>query len=1190
MCRCLKYLLIFMTACLLAAASSQAAIDRTWTNALLDQVFESAGNWSPTDPLGADDNYYINVADDLTCPIVGGLVTTGKVLVGVNPGPGKLILNSFSNLTVNDAEIVIGGVGSAADRSYLVMNSYTVLYHEMPLGASSEFNIGRGGLGRLEMSGGAEVYGDSGSMFVGNQVGNGQLYLTGVNTSVTMRYGILDVGNGVGSIGNVTLDNSAKMNLVGCKIGDGGQGTLTINAATTVTNTGTSKDIEIGCAGGTGTLTINGGTLTQSGGSIRIGGSNDTPNSSGELVMDGGTVNLSSNTTVIGGYNGNSGTVTMTNGAAYNQTAGSNFYLGYNGTGTAKVTMVGDSAVNANKTTISSAVPFRVGNQCTASLEIGKYSVLKASSYITLGGGNSGTGNGTIKMTDDAQIGMSGSRSILVGEFGTGTIDMSGTSSIAIADGATYTGDLEVGKRKNATGYLLMSDSAAINLPGRNVFLGYGGTGSLTMNESTLGLTAAGLRVGTSYVETAGTDEYRGDGTFTLNSGTAAFSSGVIGVAATYGTATVADATIAPNTVGNLSVNGGNFSITDAADFVVGGTLGRLTANSQTVTGSNHQGTFNMSTGTVTTAASKGFVVGGTLGIHSNNSNATTGSNNVGSFEMTGGTFSVGASSTLLVGGTYKSRSGSTITGTGNQGTFQLDGGTFNVGDSASMFMGYSGDATVTVDGGHFDASPVNATFAPTVNASFGWNVDSDFVWNQNGGKSTLPNIAVSTCPSGTTIPVGSHGPASTFNLDGGIFATNTIRTASNNDLGANGYLTVNFNGATVQARQSTLMFIYRRNMPVDNCQVNVKPGGAIFDGNAQPGRYGLGAAIPEALVSRDASGVAITTPGSGGSMTIDDSTATVTVPGTGIISLTGNNAGFVGNILVKEGALVGGGPDPLKVAAGVNALGLGNATRTITVETGGILGFRYTGMYAGDYCASAIPTIDIQGGTLAVMPMVVENGTAPSYTYAYTETRAAVNNVTLNNGTMTSMTALAIGSNPGVYAWNLNGTLTSKGTSTINYAQSPTPTAPAAVAGLIALQSGDMANPQTTFDVQDGTLTVASPLTDGLSVAGTPRATGLTKTGSGTMTITGDLTYTGNTDIQGGVFQIAAANPITLTTVTGTGTLEVLAGSTLTAASIQVDTLLIGSASAAAVPEPGTIVLLLLAGAVGVGAIVRRK
>ena len=463
-----------------------------------------------------------------------------------------------------------------------------------------------------------------------------------------------------------------------------------------VTNTGTSKDIEIGCAGGTGTLTINGGTLTQSGGSIRIGGSNDTPNSSGELVMDGGTVNLSSNTTVIGGYNGNSGTVTMTNGAAYNQTAGSNFYLGYNGTGTAKVTMVGDSTVNANKTTISSAVPFRVGNQCTASLEIGNYSVLKASDYITLGGGNSATGNGTIKMTDDARIEISGSRSILVGEFGTGTIDMSGTSAIV-----SSTADMEVGKRRNATGTLNMTGSSSIALTGRTLYLGYGGRGTLVMNEPTLNVAAAGLRVGTSGVETVGTDEFAGNGTFTLNSGTAAFSSGVIGVAATYGTATVADATIAPNTVGNLSVNGGNFSITDAADFVVGGTLGRLTANSQTVTGSNHQGTFNMSTGTVTTAASKGFVVGGTLGIHSKDSDSTIGSNNVGSFEMTGGTFSVGASSTLLVGGTYKNRATSTVTGTGNQGTFQLDGGTFNVGDAGKMYMGYSGDATVTVNDGY---------------------------------------------------------------------------------------------------------------------------------------------------------------------------------------------------------------------------------------------------------------------------------------------------------------------------------------------------------------------------------------------------------------------------------------------------------------------------------------------------------
>ena len=95
-------------------------------------------------------------------------------------------------------------------------------------------------------------------------------------------------------------------------------------------------------------------------------------------------------------------------------------------------------------------------------------------------------------------------------------------------------------------------------------------------------------------------------------------------------------------------------------------------------------------------------------------------------------------------------------------------------------------------------------------------------------------------------------------------------------------------------------------------------------------------------------------------------------------------------------------------------------------------------------------------------------------------------------------------------------------------------------------------------------------------------------------MTIAGNLTYTGNTDIQDGIFQIATTTPITLTTVTGAGTLAVSNGATLTATSIQVGTLSIGgsavAASAAAVPEPSAIVLLLLAGAAGLAVKFRRK
>jgi autotransporter-associated beta strand protein len=106
----------------------------------------------------------------------------------------------------------------------------------------------------------------------------------------------------------------------------------------------------------------------------------------------------------------------------------------------------------------------------------------------------------------------------------------------------------------------------------------------------------------------------------------------------------------------------------------------------------------------------------------------------------------------------------------------------------------------------------------------------------------------------------------------------------------------------------------------------------------------------------------------------------------------------------------------------------------------------------------------------------------------------------------------------------------------------------------------------------------------------------GMTKTGLGTVTLKDNATYTGSTIIQAGLLQLQGAAS-TLSDVSGGGTLQVgggIASASLTAESISVGSLIIGSGSritispsgvspaggnASLVPEPSTVVLTIGAG-----------
>jgi fibronectin-binding autotransporter adhesin len=101
----------------------------------------------------------------------------------------------------------------------------------------------------------------------------------------------------------------------------------------------------------------------------------------------------------------------------------------------------------------------------------------------------------------------------------------------------------------------------------------------------------------------------------------------------------------------------------------------------------------------------------------------------------------------------------------------------------------------------------------------------------------------------------------------------------------------------------------------------------------------------------------------------------------------------------------------------------------------------------------------------------------------------------------------------------------------------------------------------------------------------------GLIKIGAGTLNLVGGNTYTGDTIVNEGALNIPAIN-------TPSSMVYVAVDSTLNASSIVADSLYIGgnplplpkASNTAAVPEPGTFVLLALAGLALVGAYIRRK
>jgi autotransporter-associated beta strand protein len=151
-------------------------------------------------------------------------------------------------------------------------------------------------------------------------------------------------------------------------------------------------------------------------------------------------------------------------------------------------------------------------------------------------------------------------------------------------------------------------------------------------------------------------------------------------------------------------------------------------------------------------------------------------------------------------------------------------------------------------------------------------------------------------------------------------------------------------------------------------------------------------------------------------------------------------------------------------------------------------------------------------------------------------------------------------------------------------------------VTGFVITNPGTGYAATDTLQVQflgGGSTTPATATISGANLANNVNTGGIIKTGLGTLTLSGNNTYGGNTSVNQGT--LVLTTPL----ITPNATVGVASGASLTAVSIVANTLSIGggpySAAAAAtsptaVPEPGTMVLLALAGLGALVAVWRRK
>jgi fibronectin-binding autotransporter adhesin len=1043
---------------------------------------------------------------------------------------GTLILGKTAGTTAVAGNLQIGDGAGAANSATVQLNAANQISN------SSALTIGTDGL--LNLNGQAETIGSlSGTGNINNSNATATTLTMGDTTSTTYSGLIQDTG------GNLSLvkQGAGKLTLSGA---NSFAGTTSLNAGILAIQNNTAL--------GSGVATVASGANLEVAGNLTNVANAFNLNGPGTLANDGAIQSTSGSNTI-------SGALTLQSASRIMADAGSTLTLSgaISGTGMAltlggsgNITVTGNITTGAAGTLIKDGDGYVILNQAGASTYTGATTVSA----------------GTLEIRRATSLGTSaGGATVASGA----TLAVSGSITTAETLALSGQGVGSAGALRSLSGANILSGNIALNAPtyvgvdagtltASGVLSGAAGydltkvgAGTLTLSGAAANTFAGAFNVSDGTVilnKTAGVDAVgNGTGAVVIGDSLGAANSATLQLAANNQINNLSTVTI--NSDGRLDVN----SRTEQLGAIAGsGSIALGSGNTLTVgnaTSTTFSGAVSTTgTGAITKTGAGTLTLAETAGSNSFAAatlNLTQGTVQLGAsnilntaLNFNGGTFSVNGFSDTVSSATLTASSFldfNSLAGVFDFTNGLYSGGTLTINNWAGSISGGGASqlrlpgtvtgallANINFAGYGNGAQIVNGEIVPITGTSYSWNVTGAGTW--------VTDANWTPDPTGTGI--GPNGTGTSVVFGSALTTDSSVTVAGTKTVG---YMTFNDNN-----RYTITGGVIGLDVATGSTQINVSnSGGGTIASNVtlsdalQISQNSSSAFIISGAISNATGNQNISVGGSGAttlSGNITTGTGNLTMNGTGTLTLAGSNT-FTGGTTINNGVVAVSNDVNLGGITGGVTLNGGTLenTATMTLDPTRVVTVNANG---GTFLADASTTLTYNGVLAGAGDIIKAGGGIFSTGGAGANTHSGDIAITAGTFVIAKSAAVSAIGNAAAVTISGGGTLRFNGTS-----------------GYVAETIGSLAGAGTVTNASANALALTtgdatSTLFSG-AIQNTGGALSLTKTGTGTMTLTdtaGLSNFTGTTTVSQGVLNIQANTALGSTT----GGTSVTAGAAL--------------------------------------------